>query len=48
VLLGLVLTLLGAILLGANTGLFSWNIVAPAALIVIGLVLLVRTFQRRS
>lgn len=48
VLLGLVLTLLGAILLGANTGLFNWNIVAPAALIVIGLVLLVRTFQRRS
>jgi phage shock protein PspC (stress-responsive transcriptional regulator) len=46
-LLGLVLTLLGAILLGANTGLFSWNIVAPAALIVIGLVLLVRTVQRR-
>jgi len=47
-LLGLVLVLLGAILLGANTGLFSWNLVWPAALIVIGVVLLFRTFQRRA
>jgi len=47
-LLGLVLVLLGAILLGANTGLFSWDVVWPAALIVIGVALLVRTFQRRS
>jgi hypothetical protein len=43
-----VLVLLGAILLGANTGLFSWDVVWPAALIVIGLALLVRTFQRLS
>lgn len=48
VLLGMVLVLLGAILLGANTGLFSWNVVAPAPLIVIGLLLLVRTIQHRS
>jgi phage shock protein C len=48
VLLGLVLVLLGAILLGANTGLFSWNVVWPAALIVIGVVLLFRTFQPRA
>jgi phage shock protein PspC (stress-responsive transcriptional regulator) len=48
VLLGVVLVLFGAILLGANTGLFSWGIVAPAALIVIGLLLLIRTFQQRS
>ena len=47
-LLGLVLVLIGAILLGANTGLFSWNVVWPAALIVIGVVLLFRTFQRRT
>jgi len=47
-LLGLVLVLLGAVLLGANTGLFSWDVVWPAALIVIGVALLVRTFQRRS
>jgi len=47
-LLGVVLVLLGAILLGANTGLFSWDVVWPAALIVIGVALLVRTFQRRS
>lgn len=46
--LGLVLVLLGAILLGANTGLFGWNVVWPGALIVIGLVLLFRTFQRRT
>jgi hypothetical protein len=47
-LLGLVLVLVGAILLGANTGLFSWDVVWPAALIVIGVVLLVRTVQPRS
>jgi len=47
-LLGLVLVLLGAVLLGANTGLFSWDVVWPAALIVIGVALLLRTFQRRS
>src|SRR4029077_20471718 len=47
-LLGLVLVLLGAILLGANTGLFSWNVVAPAALIVLGVFLLARPSQRRS
>lgn len=47
-LLGLVLVLLGAILLGANTGLVSWNVVWPAALIAIGVILLFRTFQRRS
>lgn len=46
--LGLVLVLLGAILLGANTGLLSWNVVWPAVLIVIGVVLLFRTFQRRT
>lgn len=47
-LLGVVLVLLGAVLLGANTGLFSWEVVWPAALIVIGVALLVRTFERRS
>jgi hypothetical protein len=43
-----VLVLVGAILLGANTGLFSWDVVWPAALIVIGVVLLFRTVQPRS
>ncbi len=47
-LLGLVLVLVGAIVLGANTGLFSWDVVWPATLILIGVVLLVRAFQRRS
>ena len=47
-LLGLVLVVLGAAVLGANTGLFSWEVVWPAALIVIGVALLVRTLQRRS
>jgi len=28
--------------------LFSWDVVWPSALIVIGVALLVRTFQRRS
>jgi phage shock protein C len=48
VLLGLVLVLVGAILLGANIGLFSWNVVWPAALIAVGVVLLIRTFQKKS
>jgi len=43
-----VLVLVGAIVLGANTGLFSWDVVWPATLILIGVVLLVRAFQRRS
>lgn len=47
VFLGLVLVLLGAILLAANTGLFSWSVVWPAALIAIGVVLLFRTFEKK-
>jgi hypothetical protein len=46
--LGLVLVLVGVVLLGANTGLVSWNIVWPAAVIGIGVVLLVRTVQKKA
>ncbi len=46
--LGLVLVLLGATLFGANTGLISWNVMWPAAVIVFGVVLLLRTFQRKA
>jgi phage shock protein PspC (stress-responsive transcriptional regulator) len=46
--LGLVLVLVGAVLLGANTGLVSWSIVWPAAVIAIGVVLLVRTLQKKT
>ena len=48
VLLGLVLVLVGTILLEANTGLVTWNIVWPAALIAIGVVLLFRTARKKS
>jgi phage shock protein PspC (stress-responsive transcriptional regulator) len=47
-LLGVVLVVLGAILFGANTGLVSWNVMWPAAVIVIGVVLLVRTLERKT
>ena len=45
--LGLVLVLVGITLLAANTGLVTWTIVWPAAVIIIGVVLLIRTMERR-
>jgi phage shock protein PspC (stress-responsive transcriptional regulator) len=45
---GVVLVVAGAILLGANIGLVSWGVVWPSALIVLGIALLVRTFDKRS
>lgn len=44
---GVVLVVAGAILLGANIGLVSWGVVWPSALIVLGIALLVRTFDKR-
>jgi phage shock protein C len=45
---GVVLVVVGVVLLGANIGLVSWGVVWPAAIIVLGIVLLVRTFDRRQ
>jgi phage shock protein PspC (stress-responsive transcriptional regulator) len=47
VLPGLVLVLVGAFLLAANAGVVNWGVVWPAALIVLGIVLWVRSFGRR-
>jgi phage shock protein C len=46
-LLGVVLVAVGAILLLANTGIVSWTVLWPAAVIIIGVVLLVRAFETK-
>jgi phage shock protein PspC (stress-responsive transcriptional regulator) len=46
-LLGVILVVVGLAFLGANTGLVSWSVFWPAALIALGIVLLVRNLQRR-
>jgi phage shock protein PspC (stress-responsive transcriptional regulator) len=43
---GLVLVVAGLFFLAANTGLITWGVVWPAALIVLGIVLWVRSFGR--
>jgi hypothetical protein len=45
---GVVLVVVGVFFLGVNIGLVSWSVVWPAALIVLGILLLVRTFDRRT
>jgi|SRR5579872_4762946 len=46
--LGFVLVVLGAVLLAVNTGLVSWTVLWPVAVIAIGVGLLLRGFRRRS
>lgn len=46
--LGLVLVLVGVTLLAANTGLVTWTVVLPAVVIIVGVVLLIRTIERRA
>jgi phage shock protein C len=48
VLPGLVLVVAGLFLLSANVGLINWGVVWPAALIVLGIVLWVRTFGKQT
>jgi len=45
--LGVVLVIVGLILLGANTGLVQWSVIWPSVLIIIGVLLLARTLERR-
>ena len=45
--LGVVLVVVGLILLGANTGLVQWSVIWPSVLIIIGVLLLARTLDRR-
>jgi phage shock protein C len=46
-LLGVILVVVGLVFLGANTGLVNWSVFWPAALIALGIVLLVRNLERR-
>lgn len=46
--LGLVLVVGGITLLAANMRLITWDLIWPAVLILIGIVLLVRTLERRA
>lgn len=46
--LGLVLVIGGVTLLAANMRLVTWDVIWPALIIVIGVVLLVRTLERRA
>ena len=48
IVLGVVLVVVGLVILGANTGLVQWSIIWPAVLIVLGVLLLARTIQRRG
>jgi hypothetical protein len=43
-----VLVLLGAVVFAANTGIVSWSVMWPAGVILIGVVRLVRTVERRA
>jgi hypothetical protein len=46
--LGVILVLIGLAFLASNAGLLSWSEIWPIALIVIGVVLLARTLEKRS
>jgi phage shock protein PspC (stress-responsive transcriptional regulator) len=48
VVLGVVLVIAGALLLAVNTGLVSWSVVWPLAVITIGIGFLFRGFGRRG
>ena len=45
-LLGLMLVVIGLFVLGSNLGVINWAVVWPAALITVGIVLLVRNLER--
>lgn len=45
--LGVVLVAFGLVLLGANTGLVQWSVIWPSVLIILGILLLARTLDRR-
>src|SRR5712691_1253267 len=46
-LFGLILVGVGLVLLGGNIGIIHWSVVWPAALITVGIVLLVRNLEKR-
>ncbi|TME58167.1 MAG: PspC domain-containing protein [Chloroflexi bacterium] len=44
---GLILVVIGLAILGGNIGIINWSVVWPAALITLGIVILVRNLERR-
>jgi hypothetical protein len=44
---GLILVVIGLVLLGGNVGIINWSVVWPAALITLGIVILVRNLEKR-
>lgn len=48
VVFGVILVVIGLALLGGNIGIINWSVVWPAALITLGIVILVRNFEKRS
>jgi len=44
---GLILVVIGLVLLGGNVGIIKWSVVWPAALITLGIVVLVRNLEKR-
>jgi hypothetical protein len=47
VVLGVILVVVGLAILGSNIGIINWSVVWPAALITLGIVVLVRNRERR-
>jgi hypothetical protein len=48
IILGAILVVIGIAFLAANTGFVDWSILWPAALVVLGIALLIRTVEKRS
>ena len=46
-LFGLILVVIGLAILGGNIGIINWSVVWPAALITLGIVVLVRNLEKR-
>jgi hypothetical protein len=44
---GVVIVVVGLVLLGSNIGIINWGVVWPAALITLGIVILVRNLEPR-
>jgi len=47
VVFGVILVVIGLAFLGGNIGIINWSVVWPAAVITLGIVILVRNFERR-
>ncbi len=45
---GLILVVIGLAVLGSNVGIINWSVVWPAALITLGILILVRNLERRA